>query len=42
MAALATDEIHACFGVGIKKRLMRVTVEERVHTAAARNKESRD
>jgi hypothetical protein len=42
MAALATDEIHACFGVGMKKRAMRETVKERVHIAAFRNKGSSD
>jgi hypothetical protein len=41
MVALATDEIHACFGVRIKKRATRVTVE-RVHITAARNKRSCD
>jgi len=42
MAALATDEIHACFGVRINKREMRETVKERVHVTAFRNKGSRD
>jgi len=42
MAALATDEIHARFGVRIKKTAMRETVKERVHITAFRNKSSRD